>query len=124
MCGVAGVLHLDGSPASPVSLKRMTDAVAHRGPDGEGHHVDGPLGLGHRRLAIIDLSPGGKQPMATADGRYVVTYNGELYNFQELRAELEKLGHRFRSRSDTEVLLAAWAQWGLKALDRMNGMFA
>lgn len=124
MCGIAGILNLDGAPASPVLLKRMTDAIAHRGPDGEGQFVDGALGLGHRRLAIIDLSPGGRQPMATADGRFVVTYNGELYNFQELRAELQALGHAFRSRSDTEVLLAAWAQWGAKALDRFNGMFA
>jgi len=124
MCGVAGVLNLDGSAASPIALRRMTDAIAHRGPDGEGHYTDGPLGLGHRRLAIIDLTPGGRQPMATADGRYVVSYNGELYNFQELRIELQALGHQFRSRSDTEVLLAAWAQWGAKALDRFNGMFA
>jgi len=124
MCGVAGVLNLDGSAASPIALRRMTDAIAHRGPDGEGHYTDGPLGLGHRRLAIIDLTPGGRQPMATTDGRYVVSYNGELYNFQELRIELQALGHQFRSRSDTEVLLAAWAQWGAKALDRFNGMFA
>ncbi len=124
MCGVAGLLNFDGAPASPVALKRMTDAIAHRGPDGEGHYTDGPLGLGHRRLAIIDLSPGGRQPMATADGRHVISYNGELYNFQELRTELQALGHQFRSRSDTEVLLAAWAQWGAKALDRFNGMFA
>src|SRR5688572_26535038 len=124
MCGIAGVLNLDGQPAARATLKRMTDAIAHRGPDGEGVHTDGPLGLGHRRLAIIDLSPGGSQPMATPDGRYVVSYNGELYNFQDLRGELEERGHRFRSRSDTEVLLAAWAEWGVKALDRFNGMFA
>ena len=124
MCGIAGMLNLDGAPASSVLLKGMTDAVAHRGPDGEGYYTDGPAGLGHRRLAIIDLSSGGKQPMASPDGRYVVTYNGELYNFRELRTELEGIGHQFRSRSDTEVLVAAWAQWGVKALDRMNGMFA
>jgi asparagine synthase (glutamine-hydrolysing) len=124
MCGIAGILNLDGAPASPVLLKRMTDAIAHRGPDGEGHYVEGPLGLGHRRLAIIDLSPAGRQPMATPDGRFVVSYNGELYNFRELRTELQALGRAFRSQSDTEVLLAAWAEWGLKALDRFNGMFA
>ena len=124
MCGVAGLLNLDGRPAETGVLKRMTDAIAHRGPDGEGHYTDGSLGLGHRRLAIIDLSPAGRQPMATRDGRYVVSYNGELYNFRELKKELEGLGHAFSSRSDTEVLLAAWAQWGVKALDRFNGMFA
>ena len=95
MCGIAGVLNLNGEPASPETLKRMTDAIAHRGPDGEGHFTDGALGLGHRRLAIIDLSPGGRQPMATRDGRYVITYNGEIYNFRELRKELEALGHAF-----------------------------
>ena len=89
MCGVAGILNLDGASASPVALRRMTDAIAHRGPDGEGHYTDGALGLGHRRLAIIDLSPGGRQPMATPGGRYVISYNGEIYNFQELRTELQ-----------------------------------
>lgn len=124
MCGIAGILHLDGAPASPVILRRMTDAIAHRGPDGEGHYVKETLGLGHRRLAIIDLSPAGHQPMATPDGRYVLTYNGEIYNFQELRVELESLGWQFRSRTDTEVLLYAYAQWGAEVLSRLNGMFA
>jgi len=124
MCGITGILNADGAPASPILLRRMTDAIAHRGPDGEGHYVDGYLGLGHRRLAIIDLSPAGSQPMATPDGRYVVSYNGEIYNFRELRTELQALGHAFHSRSDTEVLLAAWAEWGIESLDRFNGMFA
>ena len=124
MCGIAGIVHLDGSPASPVLLRRMTDSIAHRGPDGEGQIVDGPLGLGHRRLAIIDLSDAGRQPMATPDGRYLISYNGEVYNFQQLRAELQALGHIFHSRTDSEVVLAAWAQWGPKSLERFNGMFA
>ena len=124
MCGIAGTVHLDGSPASPVLLRRMTDSIAHRGPDGEGQIVDGPLGLGHRRLAIIDLSDAGRQPMATPDGRYLISYNGEVYNFQQLRAELLALGHIFHSRTDSEVVLAAWAQWGPKSLERFNGMFA
>src|SRR6185436_6723251 len=124
MCGITGVLHLDGEPVSPVTLRRMTDAVAHRGPDGEGHSIDGAVGLGHRRLAIIDLSPAGQQPMATPDGRYTISYNGEVYNFQELRVELEALGHQFKSRTDSEVVLKAWAQWGEDALTRFNGMFA
>ena len=100
----------------------MTEAIAHRGPDGEGIRR-GPLGFAHRRLAIIDLSPGGHQPMSS-DGRFVLSYNGEIYNFQELRLELEALGHRFRSRSDTEVLLNALIAWGVNALTRFNGMFA
>ena len=124
MCGITGILNLDGAPASPVILRRMTDAIAHRGPDGEGFYTDGCAGLGHRRLAIIDLSPAGHQPMLTRDGRYALSYNGEIYNFQELRAELEALGHQFRSRTDSEVLLYAWAQWGERTLQRLNGMFA
>lgn len=124
MCGVAGVLHLDGAPAGAVPLRRMTDAIAHRGPDGEGQTVDGPVGLGHRRLAVIDLSAAGRQPMQTADGRYTISYNGEVYNFAELRTELEALGHRFRSRTDSEVVLEAWAEWGEACLERFNGLFA
>jgi asparagine synthase (glutamine-hydrolysing) len=124
MCGITGILNLDGAPVSPVILRKMTDAVAHRGPDGEGFFVDGPAGLGHRRLAIIDLSPAGHQPMVTRDGRFSLTYNGEIYNFQELRAELEARGHQFRSRTDSEVLLQAYAEWGERSLERLNGMFA
>ena len=105
MCGIAGYLQFDGDGASPVLLRRMGDAIAHRGPDGEGLFVDGPLGLTHRRLAIIDTSPAGHQPMATEDGRYIISYNGEVFNFQELRIELEALGWGFRSRTDTEVVL-------------------
>jgi len=124
LCGVAGILNRTGEPVSPVVLKRMTDVIAHRGPDGEGFYIDGALGLGHRRLAIIDLSPAGHQPMATGDGRFVLSYNGEVYNFRELRVELESLGHRFHSRTDSEVVLKALAQWGERALLRFNGMFA
>lgn len=102
----------------------MTDVIAHRGPDGEGSFVEGHVGLGHRRLAIIDLSPAGHQPMETADGRFVISYNGEVYNFQELRLELEAAGYPFRSRTDTEVVLNAFAEWGERCLDRFNGMFA
>ena len=124
MCGIAGLVNLNGNPAESVLLRKMTDAIAHRGPDGEGIFTDRSLGLGHRRLAIIDLSPAGRQPMQTADGRFVLTYNGEVYNFQELRAELQAMGYQFRSRTDSEVVLYAWAAWGAKALDRLNGMFA
>jgi asparagine synthase (glutamine-hydrolysing) len=124
MCGIAGYFNTDGEPASAVILKRMTDAVAHRGPDGEGFYTDGFIALGHRRLAIIDLSPRGHQPMATPDGRYVLTYNGEVYNFQELRIELEAKGHSFRSRTDSEVVLHAYAEWGAQCVHHFNGMFA
>lgn len=124
MCGIAGVLHFDGEPASPVALKHMADAIAHRGPDGEGQYADGPCGLAHRRLAILDLSAAGHQPMATADGRFVMTYNGEVFNYQELRVELEALGWSFKSRTDSEVVLKSFAQWGAECLARFNGQFA
>ncbi|MCC6534000.1 MAG: asparagine synthase (glutamine-hydrolyzing) [Burkholderiales bacterium] len=124
MCGIAGILNRKDEPISPIAVKRMTDAIAHRGPDGQGLYIDGPIGLGHRRLAIIDLSPAAHQPMSTEDGRYVLSYNGEVYNFQELRIELEALGHQFKSRTDSEVVLKACAQWGEQALQRFNGMFA
>lgn len=124
MCGIAGVLHRDGRPASPVALKAMTDIIAHRGPDGEGHYRDGPVGLGHRRLSIIDLTDAARQPMTTRDGRFVLTYNGEIYNFQELKADLSARGHLFHSTGDSEVLLAAFAEWGIAALHKLNGMFA
>jgi asparagine synthase (glutamine-hydrolysing) len=124
MCGIAGIFHRDGRPASPVSLKAMTDLIAHRGPDGEGEYVDGAVALGHRRLSIIDLSDAARQPMTTRDGRYVITYNGEIYNFRELKAALSARGRMFHSTGDSEVLLAAFAEWGLAALRRLNGMFA
>ena len=124
MCGIAGIFNLNGEPVSPVILRKMADAIAHRGPDGEGFYTDSFIGLGHRRLAIIDLSPGGHQPMITPDGQYIIIYNGELYNFQELRLELEARDHHFHSRSDTEVMLHAYAEWGEAALGRFNGMFA
>lgn len=124
MCGIAGIFHLNGEPVSPVFLRQMTDAIAHRGPDGEGFYTDNFIGLGHRRLAIIDLSPAGHQPMVTPDGDYILSYNGEVYNFQTLRLELEALGHRFHSRTDSEVILHAYAEWGEAALKRFNGMFA
>jgi asparagine synthase (glutamine-hydrolysing) len=105
-------------------IRSMTDAVAHRGPDGEGHYVEGPLALGHRRLAILDLSDDGRQPMHSSDGRFVIVFNGEIYNYIELARELAGLGHRFHSRTDTEVILAAYAQWGADCVARFNGMWS
>jgi len=124
MCGIAGLINLNGDPVSPVVLKKMTDAIAHRGPDGEGNWIEGHVGLGHRRLAIIDLSPAGQQPMISADHRWVLSYNGEVYNYRELRTELEAEGVWFRSKTDSEVVLYALARWGSEALLRFNGMFA
>ncbi|HNV69414.1 MAG TPA: asparagine synthase (glutamine-hydrolyzing), partial [Candidatus Ozemobacteraceae bacterium] len=124
MCGIAGIFNLNGEPVSPVVLRKMTDAIAHRGPDGEGFYSDGFIGLGHRRLAIIDLSPAGHQPMLSRDGQVILSFNGEVYNFQELRVELEALGQHFRSRTDSEVVLNAWVEWGADCVRRFNGMFA
>ena len=118
MCGIAGFFGPPG--ARPIEemrsiTKRMTDAMIHRGPDDDGIWADSDTGvaLGHRRLSILDLSPLGHQPMASADGRYVMVFNGEIYNFQELRAELEPHGHTWRGHSDTEIMLAAFRQWGI-----------
>ena len=124
MCGIAGIFNLDGMPVSPVALRKMTDAVAHRGPDGEGFFIDSFLGLGHRRLAIIDLSPAGHQPRVSSCGNFAITFNGEIYNFRELRKTLEALGHAFTSRTDTEVALHAYIQWGPTCVERFSGMFA
>ena len=124
MCGICGILNFDGKEVRPVLLKKMTDSIAHRGPDGEGWYRDKGLGFGHRRLAIVDLSPLGQQPMVTPDKRYVLTYNGEIYNFLEIRAELVARGHSFRSKTDSEVVLHAWAEWGAECVNRFNGMFA
>jgi asparagine synthase (glutamine-hydrolysing) len=124
MCGITGLINLNGEPVSPLLIKRMTDAIAHRGPDGEGQWIEGNVGIGHRRLAIIDLSPAGHQPMISADHRYVLSYNGEIYNYRELRTHLEAEGFCFRSNTDSEVVLYALAQWGTNALLKFNGMFA
>ena len=129
MCGIAGYFRPGGLAAQPAPeiLARMTAVLHHRGPDDGGTWIDAEAGiaLGHRRLSIIDLSPLGHQPMHSASGRYVVTFNGEIYNFRALRAELEASRHRFRGHSDTEILLGAVSQWGVRgAVERFNGMFA
>ena len=124
MCGIAGLVELDGRRADEDVVRRMTEAIAHRGPDGSGTTTDGPVGLGNRRLAILDLSDAGAQPMLNAAGDVGLTYNGEVYNFRELRSELESVGRRFRSNSDTEVVLSAYEEWGPRFVERLNGMFA
>lgn len=123
MCGIVGIINLNGMPVSRAAVRAMTDTIAHRGPDGEGHYVDGNVALGHRRLAIIDLSPAGSQPMATEDGSLVIVYNGEVYNFLELRPQLQARGYRFHSNTDTEVVLYAYREWGAECVQRFNGMF-
>jgi asparagine synthase (glutamine-hydrolysing) len=124
MCGIAGYIHRrPEAQASAEILQRMTDVIVHRGPDAQGHHVHGNVALGHRRLSIIDLATG-DQPMRNPDGTCVITYNGEIYNYIELRDELRALGHTFQTESDTEVILHAYDQWGLDCQTRFNGMWA
>ena len=125
MCGLAGKLFFDRSRVvDPALLERMACAIAHRGPDDQGVWAEGPIGLSSRRLAVIDLSQRGHQPMASADGRLHIAYNGEVYNFQILRTELERAGYRFRSTSDTEVLLALYERDGEHMVRHLRGMFA
>jgi asparagine synthase (glutamine-hydrolysing) len=124
MCGLVVTASFDGMPADAVLLKRASDALSHRGPDDSGIATYGSVGFGFRRLAILDLSPAGHQPMETSDGQLAIVFNGEIYNYVEIRTELEQLGRRFRSASDTEVLLQAYQQWGGDCVDRLNGMWA
>ena len=127
MCGIDGIIvYGEGPPVSSEIVKAMGDAQQHRGPDDEGQWVsqDGRVGLGHRRLSIVDLSPSGHQPMATRDGRYHIVFNGEIYNYKDLRKELEACGHEFVSTSDTETLLHGYREWGISLLDHLRGMFA
>ncbi|HYW71427.1 MAG TPA: hypothetical protein VE961_10345 [Pyrinomonadaceae bacterium] len=129
MCGITGYFNLAANQTQDQMhhlLEQMTNQIRHRGPDDAGVWVDPGVGvaLGFRRLAILDLSPNGHQPMASADGRYVIVFNGEVYNFRDLRAELEQAGREFRGTSDTEVILAACSQWGVEAtIPRLWGMF-
>src|SRR5215207_9986613 len=123
MCGIAGIWHPDRRAVDPVALRRMTRMLVHRGPDAEGYyHADG-IGLGHRRLSIIDLATG-QQPLSNEDGTCWVSFNGEIFNYVELREQLEQLGHRFRTRSDTEVIVHAYEEWREDAFRRFNGQWA
>ena len=134
MCGIAGIVTRDGSPPDEGLIRRMMDAIPYRGRDGEGVWIKPGVGLGHRRLAIVDLSPLAAQPMTllrpsgfggqAPDGRFTIVYNGEIYNFRELREELSRLGSTFRSTSDTEVILEAYRRWGEDSVKRLRGMFA
>ena len=126
MCGIAGIFHY-ADPDRPVDrdlLVRMTRRLAHRGPDAEGFHVQGNIGLGHRRLSILDLTPTGSQPMPNDDGTCWITYNGEFYNHLDFRPRLTSRGHRFRGSSDTETLLRLMEQDGPDALPETAGIFA
>jgi asparagine synthase (glutamine-hydrolysing) len=125
MCGISGKLYFNRDRVvDPEVIRRMSAALTHRGPDGEGVYVNGPVGLGHRRLAIIDLSEDARQPMANEDGTVMITFNGEIYNFTELRKELDEKGHIFRSRSDTEVIIHLYEEMGPECVKRLRGMFA
>ncbi len=124
MCGVAGVVYRDGRPVDREVVARMGACLRHRGPDDDGVYTGAGVGLAHTRLSIIDLSESGRQPMRSEDGRYVVSYNGEVYNFRELQHRLESMGHKFRGRSDTEVVLRAFVEWGESSFAMLEGMFA
>src|SRR5262245_5110948 len=124
MCGIAGVVEFEtGQQPLKEGLLRMAGVLVHRGPDAEGFFRSGPVGLAHRRLSIIDLVSG-QQPMESPDGQVCLVFNGEIYNYPELRVDLEQKGYRFRTRSDTEVLLALYLYDGLAAFPQLNGMFA
>ncbi|HLN15251.1 MAG TPA: asparagine synthase (glutamine-hydrolyzing) [Acidimicrobiales bacterium] len=124
MCGIGGVLRFDGAEVDLGLLRRMAGSLAHRGPDDEGVYTAGPLGLVNRRLAVLDPTPQGHQPMGSPDGSLWLTHNGEIYNYQELRAELSAAGRVFKTGTDTEVILAAFEAWGIACLERFVGMFA
>jgi asparagine synthase (glutamine-hydrolysing) len=123
MCGIAGVFNFTGQHPPRAALESMGEAIVHRGPDGHGVEILGACGLAHQRLAILDLSEAGRQPMSTKDGKLWIAHNGEVYNYLELRIELEKLGHTFVSETDTEVILTAYRQWGRDAFSKFNGMW-
>src|SRR5262245_27723421 len=121
MCGITGILCDD--PRARAALPAMTSLLAHRGPDAAGFHFDGSVGLGHRRLAVIDIE-GSRQPLLSSDGAIAVVFNGEIFNFRELRQELRSAGHVFTTQGDGEVLVHGWRQWGREMLSRIAGMFA
>ena len=124
MCGICGIVNYSGNDAGESSVRTMMSVMKHRGPDDEGVFTEGNSTLGFVRLSILDLSRAGHQPMESDGGRYVIVFNGEIFNYIELREELAGKGHKFRTGTDTEVLLAAYSEWGEECLDRLNGMWA
>lgn len=124
MCGIVGIYSQKNQNVSEDLLRKMADIIAYRGPDDEGYYIDGSLGLGHRRLSVIDLSNAGHQPMVNEKADVVISYNGEIYNFKEIRSELESTGTHFNSQTDTEVVLESYIKWGEACVNRFNGMFA
>ena len=126
MCGIAGILSLKNSQINKNELENLKNSLSHRGPDGTGVYIseDHKLGFGHTRLSIIDLSDNSSQPMSYDNGRYCITYNGEIYNFLDLKKELEAIGYKFRSSGDTEVILASYKHWGEKCNLKFNGMWS
>src|SRR5258708_983425 len=124
MCGIAGILNINGEPVALTAIRSMADAMSHRGPDGDGLFVENNLALGHKRLAILDVSPMGAQPMASKNGEWIIVFNGCIYNYLELKLELQSLGHFFTSRTDTEIIVEGLAEYGSSFFERLNGMFA
>src|SRR6266481_9830126 len=123
MCGIAGQFNFQRrEPVERETIVRMTRLIAHRGPDDEGFFISGPVGLGSRRLSIIDLA-GGHQPMSDAEESVWITFNGEIYNYMEIRSELQGKGHQFRTNSDTEVIIHGYKEWGTEVFSHLNGMF-
>lgn len=123
MCGIAGVVNKRGEKVNRNIIQTMNDVMAHRGPDAEGIYMDGNVGLGHRRLSIIDISENGTQPMFSADKRFVIIFNGEIYNYIELKAQLKKEGAKFLTDTDTEVIIEAYRHWGIECTKYFNGMW-
>ena len=124
MCGILGIYNLDGSAVNANLIAEMVKQISHRGPDGDGIFVENNIGFGHKRLAILDPSANGQQPMCSKDGKWIVVFNGCIYNFKELREELIQKGHSFQSESDTEVIVEGLAAYGTSFFERFNGMFA
>src|SRR3989344_826643 len=124
MCGIAGKVNFDGKPVTQAEIATMCQAIKHRGPDDQGVWTKGPVGLGNRRLSIIDLSPAGNQPFSNSAKTVWITYNGEIYNYQYLRRLLLRRGYKLHSRTDTETIIYLWEEYGINCLKFLRGMFA